>query len=43
MMGMEAVSTYSNRGDKLNPGMDKQTAPVVMSGTGYPTNNEGNR
>ena len=43
MIAMEAYATYMNRGAKLNPGMDKQTAPVVMSGTGYPTNNEGNR
>jgi thiosulfate dehydrogenase len=43
MIAMEAYATYMNRGAKLNPGMDKQTAPFVMSGTGYPTNNGGNR
>ena len=43
MIAMEAYATYMNRGAVLNPGMDKQTAPVVISGTGYPTNNEGNR
>jgi len=43
MIAMEAYATYMNRGAKLNPGLDEQTSPVVMSGTGYPTNNEGNR
>ena len=43
MIAMEAYATYMNRGAALNPGMDKQTAPVVISGEGYPTNNEGNR
>lgn len=43
MIAMEAYATYMNRGAKLNPGMNKQTAPFVVSGTGYPTNNEGNR
>lgn len=43
MIAMEAYATYMNRGAALNPGMDKQTSPVVISGTGYPTNNEGNR
>ena len=43
MIAMEAYATYMNRGAKLNPGMNMQTAPVVMSGPGYPTNNEGNR
>ena len=43
MIAMEAYATYMNRGAKLNPGLDMQTAPVVISGTGYPTNNEGNR
>lgn len=43
MIAMEAYATYMNRGAALNPGLDMQTAPVVVSGTGYPTNNEGNR
>lgn len=43
MIAMEAYATYMNRGAKLNPGMNKQTAPFVISGPGYPTNNEGNR
>ena len=43
MIAMEAYASYMNRGAALNPGMNAQTAPVVMSGTGYPTNNEGNR
>lgn len=43
MIAMEAYATYMNRGAALNPGMDKQTAPAVMSGVGYPTDNEGNR
>ena len=43
MIAMEAYATYMNRGAVLNPGMDAQTAPVVISGEGYPTNNEGNR
>ncbi len=43
MIAMEAYATYMNRGAKLNPGMNKQTAPVVISGPGYPNNNEGNR
>lgn len=42
MIAMEAYATYMNRGAMLNPGMDKQTAPVVKSGVGYPTNDEGN-
>ena len=43
MIAMEAYATYMNRGAELNPGMNKQTAPFVISGPGYPTNNEGNR
>ena len=43
MIAMEAYATYMNRGAPLNPGLNKQTSPVVMSGTGYPTDNEGNR
>ena len=43
MIAMEAYATYMNRGARLNPGLDMQTAPVVISGEGYPTNNEGNR
>lgn len=43
MIALEAYATYMNRGAPLNPGMDAQTAPVVMSGVGYPTDNEGNR
>ena len=43
MIAMEAYATYMNRGAALNPGMNAQTAPFVMSGPGYPTNNEGNR
>ena len=43
MIAMEAYATYMNRGAALNPGMDKQTAPFVISGPGYPTKNEGNR
>jgi len=43
MIAMEAYATYMNRGAALNPGLDMQTAPAVMSGPGYPTNNEGNR
>ena len=43
MIAMEAYATYMNRGAALNPGLNAQTSPVVMSGTGYPTNNEGNR
>ena len=43
MIAMEAYATYMNRGAALNPGMNKQTSPVVISGPGYPTNNEGNR
>jgi len=43
MIAMEAYATYMNRGAKLDPGMNAQTAPFVMSGPGYPTNNEGNR
>jgi len=43
MIAMEAYATYMNRGAALNPGMNKQTAPVVKSGVGYPTNDEGNR
>ena len=42
MIAMEAYATYMNRGAKLNPGMDKQTSPKVISGVGYPTNDEGN-
>ena len=42
MIAMEAYATYMNRGAALNPGMDKQTAPFVKSGVGYPTNDEGN-
>ena len=43
MIAMEAYASYMNRGAALNPGMNAQTAPVVISGEGYPTNNEGNR
>jgi thiosulfate dehydrogenase len=43
MIAMEAYATYMNRGAKLNPGLNAQTAPSVISGPGYPTNNEGNR
>lgn len=43
MIAMEAYATYMNRGAKLNPGLNAQTAPYVISGAGYPTNNEGNR
>jgi len=43
MIAMEAYATYMNRGAVLNPGMNKQTSPVVKSGPGYPTNDEGNR
>ena len=43
MIAMEAYATYMNRGAALNPGINKQTAPFVISGPGYPTNNEGNR
>jgi len=43
MIAMEAYATYMNRGAKLEPGLNKQTAPFVMTGPGYPTNNEGNR
>ena len=43
MIAMEAYATYMNRGAALNPGMNKQTAPSVISGPGYPTINEGNR
>lgn len=43
MIAMEAYATYMNRGAKLNPGKNAQTAPFVISGPGYPTNNEGNR
>ena len=43
MIAMEAYATYMNRGAPLNPGMNKQTAPVVKTGPGYPTNDEGNR
>ena len=42
MIAMEAYATYMNRGAKLNPGMDAQTAPAVQTGVGYPTDNEGN-
>ena len=43
MIAMEAYATYMNRGAKLNPGLNAQTSPFVISGPGYPTNNEGNR
>lgn len=43
MIAMEAYATYMNRGAPLNPGENRQTAPVVKSGVGYPTDNEGNR
>lgn len=43
MIAMEAYATYMNRGAKLNPGLNAQTSPYVISGPGYPTNNEGNR
>jgi thiosulfate dehydrogenase len=43
MIAMEAYATYMNRGAVLNPGLDAQTAPYVISGPGYPTNDEGNR
>lgn len=43
MIAMEAYATYMNRGAALNPGLNMQTAPFVISGPGYPTNNEGNR
>jgi thiosulfate dehydrogenase len=43
MIAMEAYATYMNRGAALNPGLNAQTAPFVVSGPGYPTNNEGNR
>jgi len=43
MIAMEAYATYMNRGAKLNPGLNAQTAPMVKSGPGYPTNDEGNR
>lgn len=43
MIAMEAYATYMNRGAALNPGMNEQTAPVVISGEGYPTNDQGNR
>jgi thiosulfate dehydrogenase len=43
MIAMEAYATYMNRGAKLNPGLNAQTAPYVISGPGYPTNDEGNR
>ena len=43
MIAMEAYATYMNRGAALNPGMNAQTAPYVISGPGYPTNDEGNR
>ena len=43
MIAMEAYATYMNRGASLDPGLNKQTAPFVVSGPGYPTNNEGNR
>jgi thiosulfate dehydrogenase len=43
MIAMEAYATYMNRGAALDPGMNEQTAPYVISGPGYPTNDEGNR
>ena len=43
MIAMEAYATYMNRGAALDPGGNIQTSPVVVSGPGYPTNNEGNR
>jgi hypothetical protein len=43
MIAMEAYATYMNRGAKLDPGLNAQTAPFVISGPGYPTNDEGNR
>ncbi|WP_455198583.1 c-type cytochrome [Kaarinaea lacus] len=43
MIAMEAYAHYMNRGARLNPGMNAQTAPYVISGPGYPTNDEGNR
>ena len=42
MIAMEAYATYMNRGAPLQPGLNRQTAPVVKSGVGYPTNDEGN-
>ena len=43
MIAMEAYATYMNRGAPLQPGLNKQTSPFVKSGTGYPTNDGGNR
>lgn len=43
MIAMEAYATYMNRGARLNPGLNAQTSPYVISGPGYPTNDEGNR
>jgi thiosulfate dehydrogenase len=43
IIAMEAYATYMNRGQPLNPGLDAQTSPEVISGPGYPTNDEGNR
>ena len=42
MVAMEAYATYMNRGAALAPGRNVQTAPLVKSGVGYPTNDEGN-
>lgn len=44
MIAMEAYATYTHRGVALAPGKDEQHGAVpVISGPGYPTNNEGNR
>ena len=43
MIAMEAYATYMNRGARLDPGLNAQTSPFVISGPGYPTINEGNR
>ena len=43
MIAMEAYAHYMNRGARLNPGLNAQTSPYVISGPGYPTNDEGNR
>ena len=44
MIAMEAYATYMHRGVAIAPGKDEQHGGVpVMSGPGYPTDNEGNR
>lgn len=43
MIAMEAYATYMNRGAALNPSLNAQTSPFVISGPGYPNNDGGNR